>query len=414
MGAGASAEEQAEHDLQVLAMKKKMETLEAALAQKSKDLESHKKVVSAQKKVNNSLRKEVTSQGGDSKADLFKKESGGAVGMAGLGLGGGLKPQDLSNWGDDNASSGGGGGGGGLADWGASDSVLGGGVGNNATMALLQSAKSWSLPPSMSAAEVSRAKTAEEIANEIQATREAQRILAERETKAKLKRETKAKMEAGLTAINAFKVHTGERMLSSKSRLHSRIQRRKTLRALKQSGAVADDGPPPPLPERPKVESSKVLDLTFQEKTLGIHFEEMTNEPPYSLFVWSVVAGWEGQRNGVCADDILTQINDQKLDNMDFDMVMDMLLSAPRPLRLVLRRDNFEGWTKAEDLPPPPLPTRKKDKAASSSDGGGGDQPPDVPPKVPPKKKKKKQKKSKKVNEGRAPAALPSPTATPG
>ena len=102
----------------------------------------------------------------------------------------------------------------------------------------------------------------------------------------------------------------------------------------------------------------------------------------------------------------------QKLDNMDFDMVMDMLLSAPRPLRLVLRRDNFEGWTKAEDLPPPPLPTRKKDKAASSSDGGGGDQPPEVPPKVPPKKKKKK--KSKKVNEGRAPAALPSPTATPG
>lgn len=415
MGAGASAEEQAEHDQQVIAMQQKMATLEAALAQKSKDLESQKKVVSAQKKVNDSLRKEVTGTGAKSKPDIFKKESGGAVGMSGLGLGGGSaksgKPpsQDLSTWGD--TSSRGGGGGASLADWGASGAP----VGNNASMALLQSAKNWSLPPSTSAAEVSRAKTAEEIAAEIEATREAQRILAEREAKAKLQRETKAKVEAGLTAINAFKMHTGERMLSSKSRLHSRIQRRKTMRAIKQSGIAVDaEEAPPPLPERPKIESTKVLDLVFKETTLGIHFEEMTNEPPYSLFVWSVVAGWEGQRNGVCADDILIQINDRKLDNLDFDTVMDILLTATRPLRLVLRRDNFEGWTKAEDLPPPPLPSRKKDKAKAESvvaDGGGGDTPPEVPPKIPPKKNKSK---SKKVNEERAPAVLPSPTATPG
>ena len=63
---------------------------------------------------------------------------------------------------------------------------------------------------------------------------------------------------------------------------------------------------------------------------------------------------------------------------------------------------------------PPPLPSRKKDKAKAESvvaDGGGGDTPPEVPPKIPPKKNKSK---SKKVNEERAPAVLPSPTATPG
>ena len=402
MGAGASAEEKAAHEAQVLAMQKKMDTLEAALAQKSKDLESQKKVVTAQKKVNNSLRKEVQNRGGD-KRDLFNSGSEGAVGMAGLGLGGAKKGkasqgQNLSNWGetDSNSSVATGQN---LANWGAP-------VGNNATMALMQSAKSWSLPASTSADDVSRVKTAEEIANEIEATREAQKILAAREAEAKLKRETKAKLEAGLTAINAFKATTGERMLSSKSRLHSRIQRRKTMRALKESGIPLDNAPPPPLPDRPKVVDSRVLDLTFQEKTLGIHFEEMTNEPPYSLFVWSVVAGWEGQRNGVCADDILIQINDTKLDNLDFDTVMDMLLSAERPLRLVLRRDNFEGWTKVEDLPPPALPSRTKNKD-SSSEGVA----PEAPPKLPPKKKKKKKKK---VDEGRAPAAIPSPTATPG
>ena len=164
-------------------MQKKMDTLEAALAQKSKDLESQKKVVTAQKKVNNSLRKEVQNKGGD-KRDLFNNGSEGAVGMAGLGLGGAKKGkasqgQNLSNWGetDSNSSVATGQN---LANWGAP-------VGNNATMALMQSAKSWSLPANTSADEVSRVKTAEEIANEIEATREAQKILAAREAEAKLK-----------------------------------------------------------------------------------------------------------------------------------------------------------------------------------------------------------------------------------
>ena len=388
MGAGASAEEKAQHDAEVAAMKRKMETLEAALKQKKKEVESQKRVVSAQKKVNTELRKGMTKEGRKKKADIFNHGSGGAI-VSGLGLGTKkpAKGEDVANWGGVDAESSN------LAKWGEDEIV-----GNSATVAVMQSANSWSLPTGASTAEIRRVKTAEEIAQEIENTREAQRILKEREEKSRLKQETKKKLEAGMTAINAFKANTGERMLSSKSRLKSRIERRKTIKMLKESGAAVD-APPPPLPTRPKVVDSRILDLTFQEKTLGIHFEEMSNEPPYSLFVWSVVQGWEGQRKGVCADDILIQINDTKLDNLGFDAVMDMLLSAPRPLRLKLRRDNFEGWTKVEDLPPPALPSR-------NNKDNNNDAPPEVPPKLPPKKKK--------VNSTRQPDALLSPTATPG
>jgi C-terminal processing protease CtpA/Prc len=77
----------------------------------------------------------------------------------------------------------------------------------------------------------------------------------------------------------------------------------------------------------------------------------MKDEPPYSMFVWSVIEGWQGHEEGILADDVLIQINDEELDYLDFDVVMEKLLTSPRPMTLKVQREIFtEIFTGDKDI----------------------------------------------------------------
>jgi len=168
------------------------------------------------------------------------------------------------------------------------------------------------------------------------------------------------KVQAHMTAINAFKQEFEADLLASRSKLRSRLEKRKSKKSISRASSSSTLGDsmnesmtekqaePPPLPPRPKVTAVKFHTYTFEAGTLGINFEEM-NEPPFSMFVWSVINGWQGEHYGVEADDVLVEINGKPLDNLDFDMVMDLLLSSPRPMTLKLRRDLFDAADKSDN-----------------------------------------------------------------
>ena len=185
------------------------------------------------------------------------------------------------------------------------------------------------------------------------------------------------KVQAQVTALNAFKQDFQKDLMASKSKLRQRIQRRKSERKLRKanSGGLSKanskenivettSSPPPPLPPRPKVTSVEYHTFSFGPGTLGINFEEMKDEPPYSMFIWSVVQGWQGQIQGILADDILIQINDTKLEDLDFDDVMNLLLTSSRPLILKVRRDKYaeqQQQLEPKDMEKEDTTTKKKE-----------------------------------------------------
>ena len=108
-------------------------------------------------------------------------------------------------------------------------------------------------------------------------------------------------------------------------------------------------------------------DDSFQQRVghaMASRFEEMKDEPPYSMFIWSVVQGWQGQIQGILADDILIQINDTKLEDLDFDDVMNLLLTSSRPLILKVRRDKYaeqQQQLEPKDMEKEDTTTKKKE-----------------------------------------------------
>jgi hypothetical protein len=206
-----------------------------------------------------------------------------------------------------------------------------------------------------------------------------------------------AKVESHVRAVTAFKNNFEQEMLASRSKMRNRLQKRRSRKlkraSSKDAGSLdqnsntastqqteeeAAEAPPPALPPRPKVSSVEYHSYTFVQGTLGINFEEMIDEPPYAMFVWSVVKGWQGDKQGVQADDVLTELNGQQLEHMSFDNVMQMLLKSSRPMTMKLRRDKYEGVNTS-----PSSPKKSSFKQEIIHDD---DTPPPLPPKLPPRK----------------------------
>tara|TARA_B100000795_G_scaffold265650_1_gene247757 strand:+ start:415 stop:1629 length:1215 start_codon:yes stop_codon:yes gene_type:complete len=217
------------------------------------------------------------------------------------------------------------------------------------------------------------------------------------------------KVENQVRAINAFKTEFEQDLLASRSKMRNRIQKRKSRRKLKRKTSaknkdglqsshsqskqqeeaeqVEEEAPPPALPPRPKVSSVEFHKYTFVAGTLGINFEEMVEEPPFAMFVWSVVKGWQGDKQGVQADDVLVELNGNKLDHMTFDDVMDMLLQSHRPMTMKLRRDKYAKEATQigaeNELEKFVENNVKKEKQTTDN------LPPPIPPKIPPRNKNK-------------------------
>ena len=219
------------------------------------------------------------------------------------------------------------------------------------------------------------------------------------------------KVEAQLTALNAFKKDFQEDLMASKSKLRQRIQKRRSQRSIKKrnssllsssldSSSEFEELPLPPLPPRPKVTGIEYHTYNFGPGTLGINFEEMKDEPPFSMFVWSVVTGWQGHTQGIQADDVLIQINDIKLEKLDFDVVMEKLLSAPRPMVLKVRRDTYANQGRTDEAAVHAAAMAATATVEAATVSGEVEQPSAdtiviAPPPLPPKKKPKVPARSK-------------------
>ena len=151
-------------------------------------------------------------------------------------------------------------------------------------------------------------------------------------------KEAITRVEDHVAAVKKFKNNEKEKLLQSRSRLQRRLSKRMSTASPR---AAVDRETPPSARAR-----KQIVDVVFLEKTLGLQFEEMENEPPYTMFVWSVVAGRAAASKGILADDVLIGIGDKDTAGMSFDDCMDLLLKSSRPITLRFMREfNPESGT---------------------------------------------------------------------